>query len=152
MIQSKSKALILLVVIFLLGIVAGMSINWMVFKRPPVRQGGDFRSPRKERIIEHLKGRLKLTPDQVNQLRTVLDDTDRQIAELYKPLRSQHETIFNSMRERVMAFLTNEQKQEYEKMNREMEQRRGEHGRPGPGSPEQDDHGKQSPGPGEKRH
>jgi hypothetical protein len=146
MIQSKSKALILLSVIFLLGILAGISLDSMIFKKSRGR-GGDFRGPRKERIVEHFQSRLHLTPDQVKQLRTVLDDTDRQIEQLYQPLQSQHDAIFNGLRERTRAFLNDEQKLEYEKMIKEMDQRRrgGQQGGPGPGKPSQDNPEKSQP-------
>jgi hypothetical protein len=121
MIQSKSKAIFLLCIIFILGMFAGASLT--TFLTRPARAQGEFRGSHRDRIVEHLKNRLQLTADQVAQLHTVLDDTDRKMDELFRPLHPQQDAIFSEMQDRVRKFLSSGQKTEYDKMLQEMGKR-----------------------------
>lgn len=123
MIQSKSKAIFLLCIIFILGMVAGACVTTFLTRQ--ARTKGEFKGPHSERIVEHLRNRLQLTQDQLSQVRSIITDTDRQMDQLFQPLRPQQDAIFSNMQERVRKVLTEDQKKEYDKMNQEWAKRHG---------------------------
>jgi uncharacterized protein HemX len=123
MIQSKSKAVLLLCIIFLLGMVAGASLATFLTRQARAKE--EFRGAHSDRIVEHFKNRLQLTPDQVSQLRSIMTDTDRQMEHLYQPLHPQQDAIFSNMQERVRKILAENQRKEYDKMIQEWEKRHG---------------------------
>ncbi len=123
MIQSKSKAIFLLCIIFILGMVSGAGLTTFLTRQ--ARTKGEFRGSHNDRIVEHLKNRLQLAPAQVSQVRSIMTDTDRQMEQLYQPLHPQQDAIFSNMQERVRKILAENQRKEYDKMIQEWEKRHG---------------------------
>jgi uncharacterized membrane-anchored protein YhcB (DUF1043 family) len=135
MIQSKSKAILLLAIVFLLGIVIGASVG-ATFLSKRISTRTEPRPPRKEHLVDKFKSRLNLTDQQVGQLKAIFEETGRKYRELYQPLAAQHEALMKEMRGKISQMLTEGQKAEFEKMNKEFEMERprfGDRPRHGPG-------------------
>jgi hypothetical protein len=78
----------------------------------------------KQRYIEDLRTRLKLSPDQLHNLESILHVTDsryRELREKYRPeVRSIHEAQVHDIR----AILNNTQQIEYDRLRAERERER----------------------------
>ncbi len=101
--------------------VAGACLTTFLTRQAQMK--GEIRGSHSDRVLEHLKNRLQLAPDQVSQVRSIIADTDRQMDQLFQPLRPQQDAIFAKMQELVQKVLTEDQKKEYDKMNREWAKR-----------------------------
>ena len=73
MIQSKSKAILLLAIVFLLGIVIGASVG-ATFLSKRISTRTEPRPPRKEHLVDKFKSRLNLTDQQVGQLKAIFEE------------------------------------------------------------------------------
>jgi Spy/CpxP family protein refolding chaperone len=80
----------------------------------------------KRRYMAEMQSRLKLNPDQMNQLSGILDVTRDQ----YRAFREKHKPEMQAIQDdqvrRINSILTMEQRAEYDKMRQEREKRRRE--------------------------
>ncbi len=129
--KTRREAAVLVLVVFLLGVLLGGVGNHVwgerVWGHTIVRSNG--RVPRNQ-VISDMTRELALTPDQQNQLGSLIDDTRAKWDALYAPLQAEHEKIRQDSRARIRAMLTPEQQQKFDAfMQRLDEQRKKSEGR-----------------------
>lgn len=122
---ASRKAAIWVVVVFLLGAVAGGMVGYGYAHRSVAAASAPMPEPeRRAKRVEQLTRELSLTPDQAKQLDSILlqwhgnakaihDQSDAQIAQLRQKGRDE-----------VRAILTPEQKPKFEEFLRKMDEER----------------------------
>jgi len=125
---SKFKALMLMAIVFLLGGIVGASLGTTFVSRKLASPSEGSPSQKREKMIEKFKSRLKLSPQQTAQLQTILDETHRQFSALHETVRPQFDEIRDRMRAKIRELLDEDQKREFEIMNREFDQRKAREG------------------------
>lgn len=103
--RTRREAAVLVFVVFLLGLLVGGVGNhfwgrsvWSSRQERPARMG----PPSRAKVIDDFTRELQLTPDQQNQLGTIIDQTRAQWA-------TEHESIRQQAHARIRAILTPEQ-------------------------------------------
>ncbi|MFZ3332104.1 MAG: hypothetical protein WA197_15825 [Candidatus Acidiferrales bacterium] len=124
--KTRGEAAILVLVVFILGVLLGGLGNHLWGERvwghafPPG-------SPSHTQIVSELTRELQLTPDQQQQLSSIVDDTKSKIRAAYAPADVQREQLRQQGRARIRAILTPEQLPKFEAfMARIDEQRKKE--------------------------
>ena len=109
------RVVLLLALVFLCGGIAGM----LVGRSFPHRQtlGSYWREGGREISLQKLKKELDLTPDQAQQIEVVLDD----FVKYYHALQAQMDGVRMSGKERITSVLTPEQRQKFDKMMYELQ-------------------------------
>ena len=75
-------------------------------------------------MVEKLRTRLNLSPEQTQRVESVLDDTQREFSQLHLATKPQFEEIRQRMRSGIRQMLNEEQKREYEVMIRERDEQK----------------------------
>ncbi len=122
--NSKFKASLLIGVVFLLGAIVGASLGTTIVSRKFAAPAGVSESQRRKMVLEKCKSLLKLTPEQARKVQIILEQTHQQFKDLNQSIKPQSDEIRNRMRGRVRELLSDEQKNEFEVMTREYDQRR----------------------------
>jgi hypothetical protein len=122
--HSKFKASILIAVVFLLGAIVGGSLGTTIVSRKFAAPGEISESQRRNMLLEKFRSRLKLTPEQSEKVRVILEQTHQQFKDLNQSIRPQSDEIRSRMRGRVRELLEEDQKKAFEVMTREYDQRR----------------------------
>jgi hypothetical protein len=111
---------LVLLVVFLCGATAGMVVmsEWghrtlQAQARPSWKDGG------KEVSLQRFKKELNLTPEQTEQLETILDD----FFTYYHTLQAQLDDVRASGKERILRILDDGQKKKFEKIMNEMQEK-----------------------------
>lgn len=121
------RAVVLIVVLFLLGVAIGAFGMYALGERV---WGDTTNRHDRNRVVKQLTYDLALTADQQKQLQTIIDETRAKYRALYEPLRPQREQIRQEGRDRIRAILTPEQRPKYEEFERRLdEERKKEEGR-----------------------
>ena len=125
--RSRFSLLAYLLLVFLSGVVVG-AVGHRLYTAREVRAVRRPASPDeyRRRYMEDMRTRLTLTEEQVRKVDAILDETrDR--------FRAEFKTIQDDQRQKIDAVLTPEQSAEYDKMQKEREERRkrGPHPRKG---------------------
>lgn len=126
-----------LLLVFVLGCALGALAMLWAGKQGwvHIRWSGEEEGP--PSAVRWLTRELKLTPDQRQQLETVLEDTSRQYFTLFQPVEQQYMEVRNRSRDRIRAFLTGEQREKFEELVRSIDQHekemREKFGASGPG-------------------
>ena len=88
----------------------------------------------RRRYTEEMRTRLNLTPDQVGQLNTILDETRARWDEFRQRTKPETKAIQQEQTNKVRSILTDVQRSEYDKMLAERESRMRQRGHTaGPG-------------------
>ncbi len=114
---QNPRILLTLAVVFLVGVTVGMAVHhWMHVAPPPAAttEGG----PR-DKLMTRLKTELNLTPEQNEQLKTVLDD----FFTYYYTLQAQLDDVRASGKQRILHILDDGQKKKFEKIMAEQDKR-----------------------------
>jgi len=122
--HSKFKASILIAVVFLLGAIVGGSLGTTIVSRKFAAPPEVSESQKQNMILEKFKSRLRLTPAQTAKVQLILEETHKQFRDLDQSIKPQRDEIRNSMRASVRELLSGDQKQDFEVMTREYDQRR----------------------------
>ncbi|MBC7897564.1 MAG: hypothetical protein H7066_19245 [Cytophagaceae bacterium] len=112
--ESKNVAMAFLLGTFLTGGVLGFSAN-RIMKRDQVctTRGANP-------VVEMMAQRLGLDPSQSASIDSILDNRSAQYKKAMAPIRPQMDSIKQDAREQMRRVLTQEQKQEFEAMLREL--------------------------------
>ncbi len=129
---SRNKARILVMTVFVIGVAAG-ALSMNLYQGRGSHTRGPHPTP--VAIVDKMKARLSLTPDQSEHIGAILKDTfneyDRikQIAEpCFQEIKPRFDAVRQASRDKVRAVLTEEQLPEFEKMVRELDvEREKEH-------------------------
>ena len=119
----KLKTILTMSAVFALGAIMGASWGGILVSRnvasiPPTLHKS------KPAIIEKFKTRLRLSPEQAQRIDSILDQTHHDFNELHLAVKPQFEEIRQQMRSQIQQILRDEQKQDYQAMLRESDERR----------------------------
>jgi hypothetical protein len=119
---GRTKARLAVLAIFVVGFVAGGLAMNLYNKRASSAENGRPRS--RTPLIEVMKTKLQLTPQQVEQVDTILDETFQEYNKCKEDLRPRFDAARQKSRDRIRAVLTAEQLPKYEEMIKEADARR----------------------------
>jgi len=120
--MKKWKAIISIIVVFLLGSLAGALITHEIYQH---RIESFIRGePKRELIVRRLNHYLNLDTTQLEQLRIIVKETYDGIKNVRKQIRPQIEEILESSQNKVRAILRPDQLEKYEKIIAERKKRR----------------------------
>ena len=120
--MKKWKAIISIIVVFLLGSLAGALVTHEIYQhRIESFMRGE---PKRELIVRRLSHELNLDAAQLSQLRVIVKETYAGIKNVRKQIRPQIEAILESSQSRVRAILRPDQLEKYEKIIAERKKRR----------------------------
>jgi Spy/CpxP family protein refolding chaperone len=125
----RSKAILYLVAIFIAGLAAGAVGGLALGKRAEHRKPP--RADPKEmvdQILGGLKHELKLSEEQVRQIRPLIEETSREIHACHQDLGMRIGALIKAGNRRIEAFLTPEQTEKLAELERQHEERRREEG------------------------
>ncbi|MGA8036393.1 MAG: hypothetical protein WA823_04575 [Candidatus Acidiferrales bacterium] len=121
--KTRSEAAVLVLIVFLLGAIAGATANHLWGERvwgkqlPPA-------SPTREQIVEHMTKELNLTPDQQQQFGTIVDDTRSKIHSEYSAADVQRDQLRRAGRDRIRAILTPGQRPKFDAIMQKLDEER----------------------------
>lgn len=120
--MKKWKAIAGVVVVFLLGTVAGALVTHQIYQHrmESFMRGG----PRPEMIVQRLNHELHLDAAQLTQLRSIVQETSSEIREVRKQIRPRIREILERSQDKVRAILRPDQREKYEKIIAERKKRR----------------------------
>ena len=117
---NRWSAALLAILLFACGIVAGaLGHRYYTATAVSAKSADDFR----HHYISEMESRLKLTPSQINQLETILDDTKAKFRAVREASRPAMLKIKTEQIARVKAILTPQQIPVYEQLVAERERR-----------------------------
>ena len=118
--MNTRRAYIYFALTFLLGVLAGGAAvffyGWHLV--PP---GGPAR---RERILRHMTRDLNLNDNQVQQIRSIMEETGGKVRELRKQHRPEYDAIRSDSHDRIRKVLTPEQATRFDEMVKKFEERR----------------------------
>jgi hypothetical protein len=131
-IATRGKAALVLVAVFLLGGVTGLTVGRMGAERDFGRMmGGPPGEARSRFRVEAMRRHLGLRDDQVTRLRAILEEAEAERDQAVGPCAKTLEDLRQRTEKRVREVLDDEQKKRFD----EMQARRPHHGPPPFGGP-----------------
>ena len=123
MTKPTRSATLLLLAAFLLGGVAGAALHATIERRSPPHEGhppgpGDF--------LNRLTDDLKLTADQRDSIRVVLERYHPRMDSVWESIRPRFETLRGELRSEIRIYLTPDQQRQFDELleRRDAERRR----------------------------
>lgn len=124
--RSGRKAIAIVIVVFVLGIViGGLGLHMWQTRMDGTRA---FTKPTRDDVIHQITRELDLNSDQQQQLSSIIDDTRARWRALYAPLDTQHEAIRQQSRDKIRAILTPDQRTKFENFMQRVDAERKKHG------------------------
>lgn len=124
------KVVLALVALFAFGAATGTVITLKVVKR--VIEGRTNPERMSQSLLQEYQRRLRLTPEQADKIRPILQRTGREMWELRSEMAGRTFQVIRASHEEIAAELTPEQREEFARLNREMRERLRLQGPPGP--------------------
>jgi len=122
--MKKWKAIISIILVFLLGSLAGALVVHKIYQhRMESIIKGDPDAMR-ELIVQRLNHKLHLDTNQLYQLRTIVKETHDEMRDVRKRFRPQIEEILARSQNKVRAILRPDQLEKYEKIVAERKKKR----------------------------
>jgi len=120
--RGNRKAVLLVVVLFVLGVALGSVGTYLVTTRVLAAH-----SPVARTSSQHMAmftRDLNLTTEQQSQIQAILNDTRANYASLHEKLDPEYEQVRQQGRERIREVLTSEQRPKFEELLRQMDEER----------------------------
>lgn len=121
----KSKAVVLVLMVFVLGCALGALTMHLVQETDLVHARRTTGSPGPKHFQGQLTRDLGLNPEQQAQLEAILEETRQRYDALYNPLRPQLIAIREEGRDRIRGILTTEQLQQFDIIVQKIDESRG---------------------------
>jgi Spy/CpxP family protein refolding chaperone len=122
--RGNRKAVLLVLVLFLLGVAIGglgtYAVTTRVLAARP--QAGLAHNPGQTMAL--FTHELALTPDQQNQIQAIFNDTRSKYAQLHERLDPEYEQVRQQGRQRIRQILTPEQLPKFEEVLRQLDEQR----------------------------
>lgn len=123
--MKRWKSILGVLLVFLLGALAGAAVVHRYDRQSveAVLSGkGDATA---ELIVRRLSRSLDLDPAQRDQVRAIVTETRREIAEIRQPVQARIDAALESSRGRVRALLRPDQQEKFDRIQSERRKRRG---------------------------
>ncbi len=126
--KSKFTAAVYIFLVFVSGSVVGAFGHRLYMQStvqavaPQPRNAEEWR----KKYVDEMRTRLKMNPDQVSKLSTVLDETRRRYQDVRERSKPEMTSIHDDQVAKVRALLNDNQRSEYEKMQAEREKKKKE--------------------------
>ena len=121
---ARFKALSLMALVFLLGAVVGASLGTTFISNRFASTPKISSSQGRQKTLDKFKSRLGLSPEQTDRLQIILEETRKEFSNLHQSVKPQYDEIRHRMRTQIREILNDDQKKEFEVMNREYDERR----------------------------
>jgi Spy/CpxP family protein refolding chaperone len=121
--KTRSEAAVLVLIVFLLGAIAGATANHLWGERVWGKQLPP-QPPTREQIVDKMTKELSLTPDQAAQFGAVVDDTRAKIHADYSAADTQRDQLRMQGREKIRAILTPEQRPKFDAIMQKLDEDR----------------------------
>jgi len=109
--RKKIGAIIIILVVFLLGAVAGYSLSTIVTDAEAKKEE---ESPYGN-VSDYLKKRLNLDQDQIVKYESLVEERREKMSQIHKERREMFREQTDSLRDEIRAILTDDQRVEYER-------------------------------------
>jgi len=121
--KPTRSATLLLLAAFLLGGVAGAAVHANLERRPSSHEGGP---PGPGDFLDRLTDDLKLTAQQRDSVRVVLDRYHPRMDSVWQSIRPRFETLRGELRSEIRIYLTPDQQRQFDELleRRDAERRR----------------------------
>ena len=120
--QNNRKAVVLVILVFVLGIALGVVGTYLVTSRVEAARGGGSRTHGNALAI--FTRDLNLTTAQQQQIEAILRDVRGQYAAIHEKVDPEYEQARKQGRDRIRQVLTPEQKPKFEELLRRMDEER----------------------------
>jgi Spy/CpxP family protein refolding chaperone len=127
--NARLIATIIVVVAFIAGLLVGAVADRIWLFR---HGGGPERHRIADRIVEHLSRDLNLTPQQKQQVATIVAAHAKKMDAVWSNVRPQIRTEIDAANREISAVLTPEQREKFDKLRMRLGPRRGPGGPGGP--------------------
>ncbi len=121
--KTRSEAAVLVLIVFLLGAIAGGTANHLWGERVWGKQLPPAQATR-EQIVDKMTKELSLTPDQAKQFGDIVDDTRSKIHADYTAADAQRDELRAAGRERIRAVLTPDQRPKFDAIMQKLDEER----------------------------
>jgi Spy/CpxP family protein refolding chaperone len=122
--QNNRKAVLLVLVLFVLGIALGSLGTYVVTTRVLAARPLAALTRNPPGHMAMFTRDLNLSPDQQTQIQAIMNDTRARYAELHQKLDPEYEQVRQQGRERIRQALTPEQRPKFEDLLRQMDEDR----------------------------
>jgi Spy/CpxP family protein refolding chaperone len=120
--QNNRKAVVLVILVFVLGIALGVVGTYLVTSRVEAARAGGSRTHGNALAI--FTKDLNLTTAQQQQIEVILRDVRAQYAAIHEKVDPEYEQARKQGRDRIRQVLTPEQKPKFEELLRRMDEER----------------------------
>jgi Spy/CpxP family protein refolding chaperone len=120
--QNNRKAVVLVILVFVLGIALGVVGTYLVTSRVEAARGGGSRT--RGNALAIFTKDLNLTTAQQQQIEAILRDVRAQYAAIHEKVDPEYEQARKQGRDRIRQVLTPEQKPKFEELLRRMDEER----------------------------
>lgn len=124
------KVILALAALFLLGAATGTAITLKVVKRFIETRTNPERMS--QSMLQEYQRRLRLTPEQTDRIRPILQRTGREMWELRTEMSGRTFQVIRLAQDEIASELTPEQRAEFARVNQEMRERYRPSGPKGP--------------------
>jgi Spy/CpxP family protein refolding chaperone len=121
--KTRSEAAVLVLIVFLLGVIAGGTANHLWGERVWGKQLPPAQATR-EQIVDKMTRELSLTPDQAKQFGDIVDDTRSKIHADYTAADAQRDQLRAAGRDRIRAILTADQRPKFDAIMQKLDEDR----------------------------
>jgi len=122
--MKKWKAIVSVILVFLLGSLAGALVTHEIYQHRIVSIIKGDPNAMRELIVQRLNHKLYLDTNQLYQLRAIVKETHDEMRNVRKQFRPQIEEILARSQNRVRAILRPDQLEKYEKIVAERKKKR----------------------------
>jgi Spy/CpxP family protein refolding chaperone len=122
--EGSRKALLMVFVVFVLGIALGSVGTFVVSSRAAAARPQATLAHNPARTMAMYTRDLNLTPDQQNQIQTILNDMRNHYLALHEKLDPEYEQVRQQGRDRIRQALTAEQRPKFEDLLRQIDEDR----------------------------
>ncbi len=122
--RGNRKAVLLVVVLFVLGVAVGGLGTYAVTTRVMAARPQMSLSHNPGQVMARFTRELALTPDQQNQIQAIFNDTRGKYAQLHERLDPEYEQVRQQGRQRIRQVLTSEQLPKFEELLRQLDEER----------------------------
>src|SRR5579864_7499126 len=121
---SRTAIALYVGVVFLSGLVLGAFGERLYTASTVVAKQRPNPEELRRRIIAEYQSRLKLSPEQVTQVNSIMDETRARMEETRKGMRPAYQKIHEEQVAKIRGILNPDQQAEYDKLRKEREEQR----------------------------